>query len=79
MYVITVLTPANANPNKMVKTYYCKETTYQGVRAVEWDEDIHYAAQFTDKVEAKKIMSKLKLYKGTENCKVEFAKKFSKN
>jgi hypothetical protein len=79
MYVVTIITPANDNPKKKVKTYYCKETMYAGNKCIEWDEDIKYAKRFTDKREALRVRSKLRSLKGSEYAKVEFETKFSKS
>lgn len=79
MYVITIRTPANDDPNKMVRTYYCKQMLYNGIECIEWDEDIKYAARFSDKMEAKKIQSMLRKLKGSERAKIGMAIKFSKN
>lgn len=79
MYVITILTPANKNPNKMVKTYYVGQTLHRGVSATEWDEDKNFAFVFANKLDAKKVRSKLRKLQGSESAKIELLNKFSKN
>lgn len=79
MYVVTIITPANKQPEKMVLTYYVRIfKDANGTQFIEWDEDINYAKVFTDKLEAKKLQSYLRKLKGSEDCKIKNRYKFSK-
>jgi hypothetical protein len=79
MYVVTILTPSNNNPKKMVKTYYVGQLKYQGLLVNDWDEDVKFARKFTLKIDALKTRSYLRTIKGSEYAKVESFGTFSKN
>lgn len=72
MYIITLKLPDGKN-------YYCGKAKIDGHLFNSWDTDIKYARRYTDKLIAKKMCSNLKKQIGSENCKVEFENKFSKN
>lgn len=79
MYVVTIITPSNENPNKMVKTYFVRFIIRDGIKFTDYDEDIKYARVFINKIDAKKVQSKLRTLIGSEKAKIELRNKYSKN
>lgn len=79
MYVITQFLPSEQPPYKKVKHWYTGQHRVKEALLTGWNEFQRYAMIFNNKSDAKIVQSRLRKLVGSEKCKIELARKFSKN
>jgi hypothetical protein len=86
LYVIYTKTPSILNtdgsiretPGRKVKNFWVGTIRRGDLLVQDWDEQRKFARRFPNKIEAKKIQSKLRMLLGSENCKVESLDRYRK-